>query len=485
MNQEKSKNILINWEIVSVNPNDKNWEWKDLFCFWGINIQSIIAFSLIASLYLVYELNFFVVFFGSVIGSFFVYLFANLIGKPSQKYGIPFSVILRSSLGFNGAKYISLLRGLVGIFMFGIQTYFLSKAFGYLIRIALFSIDTSILDQDIFLIFLLGLNLIDWMSFVITIFLQGFLFSKNHKFNKTIINFSAIMVYSGLLFFFLVVLLLDVKFVFQAFVDIFTFNNVFLKSNIMPLITVAGTIFAYFSFIIVNYGDFTRYVKNEKELKKGNLSLILNLVIFSFFAIFIVIGSDIFLNKKLENMERILTNPTDIIGKIDNIQITVIGLFFIIFASASSNLIANYIPAQNTLLNFLPSKLNLKTSAVIIILLGFVVGIFWLPLLSKIGFLSYIDTLAAFFGPFFGIIIADYYLIKKKQLIAIDLFSAGKNSAYFYSSGFHIKGIYSLIIGFIFSASTIWNESLIYLQSYSWMIGAFASSLTYYFLASK
>ena len=318
MNQDKSKNTLINWEIVSVNPNDKNWEWKDLFCFWGINIQSIIAFSLIASLYLVYELNFSVVFFGSIIGSFFVYLFANLIGKPSQKYGIPFPVILRSSLGLNGAKYISLLRGLVGIFMFGIQTYFLSKALGYLIRITLFSIDSSILDQNIFLIFLLGLNLIDWISFIITIFLQGFLFSRNHKFNKTIINFSAIMVYSGLLFFFLVVLLLDVKFVFQAFLDIFTFHNVFLKSNIVPLITVAGTIFAYFSFIIVNYGDFTRYVKNEKELKKGNLSLILNLVIFSFFAIFIVIGADIFLNKKLENMERILTNPTDIIGKIDN-----------------------------------------------------------------------------------------------------------------------------------------------------------------------
>ena len=53
-------------------------------------------------------------------------------------------------------------------------------------------------------------------------------------------------------------------------------------------------------------------------------------------------------------MERILTNPTDIIGKIDNIELTVIVLFFIIFASASTNLIANYIPAQNSLLNFIP-----------------------------------------------------------------------------------------------------------------------------------
>ena len=64
MNQEKTKKNLINWELVSVNPNDKKWNSTDLFCFWGVNIQSIIAFSLIASLYLVYELNFFVVFFG-------------------------------------------------------------------------------------------------------------------------------------------------------------------------------------------------------------------------------------------------------------------------------------------------------------------------------------------------------------------------------------------------------------------------------------
>ena len=54
MNKTKSKNSLINWELASVNPNDKKWDWKDLFCFWGNNIQSVIAFSLITSLYLVY-----------------------------------------------------------------------------------------------------------------------------------------------------------------------------------------------------------------------------------------------------------------------------------------------------------------------------------------------------------------------------------------------------------------------------------------------
>ena len=485
MNKNKSKNSIINWELASVNPNDKTWDWKNIFCFWGVNIQSIIAFSLITSLYLVYELSFLIVLFGSLIGSFFVYLFANLSGKPSQKSGLPFPVILRSSFGIKGAKYLALLRGLVGVFMFGVQTYFLSKAVSYLIRIFIFSIDSTFLDKDIFLVFLLGLNIIDWMSFVFSILLQAFLFSKNHKFNKLIINFSAITVYSGMLLFFLVVLLLDVKFVSQAFVDIFNYNNIFLKTNIAPLIVVAGTVFAYFSLVITNYGDFSRYVKSEDELRKGNLSLILNLIIFSFFAVFIVIGADIFLNKNLETMDRILTNPTDIIGKIDNIPITVVALFFIIFASASTNLIANYVPAQNALLNFLPSKLNLKSTAFIIAFFGFIIGIFWLPLLSQIGIFSFVDTASAFFGPLFGILVVDYYLIKEKNIINKDIFSLEKNCTYFYSNGWHLKAVYSLVLGFIFAASTIWNLNLMSFNAYSWIIGSFISSLTYYLLANK
>ena len=485
MNQDKSKNNLVNWEIVSVNPNDKKWLWTDLFCFWGCNIQSIIGFSLITSLYLVYELNFLIVFLGSLLGSFFVYILANLIGKPSQKHGIPFPVLLRTSFGITGAKYFTLIRGLVGIFMFGIQTYFLSKAFSYLIRISIYSIDNTILNQDFFLIFLLGLNIIDWLSFIFSILLQVFLFSKSHKFNKLFINFSAIAVYFGMLAFVLVVILYEFDHVTQAFLDIFVFENVFKQSNVIPLLTIAGTIFAYFSIVIVNYGDFSRYVKNDYELKKGNLSLILNLLIFSFFALFIVVGSDVILNKNLENMERVFTNPKDIIGKFNNTLITTIVLFFILIASSSTNLIANYIPAQNSLLNLLPNRINLKKSGIAIAFFGFIIGIFWLPLLSQIGVLSLIDTFASFFGPFFGIMIVDYYLIQKTNLINKDIYSTDKNSSYHYSNGWHIKAIYSLMIGFIFASTTIWNNNLMHLQSYSWLIGVTISSLTYYLLASR
>jgi len=485
VSQQKSKNSLVNWDLVTVNPSDKNWSWKDLFFFWGTSIQSIIGFSLITSLYYVYNLNSFVVFFGSIFGSFLVYLFVNLIGKPSQKFGLPFIVLLRSSLGFKGAKYFGLIRCLVGIFMFGIQTYFLSKALGYLFRISIFYFQPSLLDTDIFMIFFLGMNIIEWLAIIVSIISQVFLFSLGMNFNKKIIKFSALAVYFGMLIFFFSVLLTDVQFSSNAFLNMLDLENFLDKNNIGPLISVTGTIFAFFSILILSFGDFSRYVKNESELNKGNLSLFLNLIIFSFFALFIVSGVDAFLKQGGQDITRILTNPTDIIGKLDNLLVTNLVLIFIIIASASTNLIANFIPSQYTLINFIPSSLSLKSSSYIIAIFSFLIGIFWLTYFSQIGILSFIDTFGAFFGPLFGIMICDFYSIKKGNLVNKDIYSVEINSVYYYSAGWHIKGVYSLLIGFIFSSSTIWNSNLMFLQPFSWIIGAFVSFVVYYFLAKE
>ena len=485
MNQLKVKYSLSNWDLITVNPNYKTWNWKDLFCFWGVNIQSIIAFSLIASLYIVYDLNTFVVFFGTILGSFLVYIFSNLIGKPSQKFGLPFVVLLRSSLGFNGAKYLGLLRALVGIFMFGVQTYIISKAFGYLIRILIFTIDSSLLSKDIFSFFLIGIDFIDWVSFSAVIIFQTLMFSVGINFNKRLINYSAITVYLGMIIFFFGVLLSDVKLTSQAFIELLDYKNLLYSENIFALLSVAGAIFTYFSIIIVSFGDFSRYVKNESELKKGNLSLIANLIIFSFFSVFIVIGSDVFLNLRFLDLSSILTNPTDIVGKFDNTSITVIAIFFIIISSASTNLVANFIPSQYSLINFLPNSLNLKSASFIILIFSFLIGIFWVTVLSQIGILSFVDTFSSFFGPLSGVIIADYYLIKSESISNKDIYSTEASGIYYFSNGWHIKGLYSLLVGFIFSASTIWNPNLMFLQSFAWIIGAIISLITYYLLTKK
>ncbi len=484
MIQEKQKFPLTNWEIVSINPNEKNWNWKDIFCVWGNSIQSIIGFSLIASFYLAYDLNAIVVFTGTLIASLLVYFFSNLIGKPSQKHGLPFPVILRTSMGVNGARYVALLRAFVGIFMFGVQTFFISKSIGYLIRIFLFQIDSNLLDKELFLNFYMGLNIVDGFSLFLTLFLQYFIFSNGISRNRSFINFSAMFVYFGLVLFLIIIVSENYNELISSFKLSLNPDNAISKSNLFPLMTVTGTMFAYFSIMILNFGDFSRYVKDENELNIGNLSLIINLILFSLLSILLVLGSDIILLKNFVQVDRLLTNPTDIIGKFDNTFLTVITLIFILFASSSTNLIANYIPTQNVLINFLPKTLSLKSTGVLIIFFSLFISVFWLPVLSQVGILSIIDTIGAFFGPIFGVIIADFYLIKNKNLINKDIFSSLPTSAYYYSNGWQVKGIYAVLIGFIFASSSIWNVNLNFLQSFSWIIGAFISWLTYYLLAS-
>ncbi len=484
MNQEKANINLTNWDIVGINPNDKNWSSGDIFCFWANNIQSLIGFSLIASLYLVYDLNIIIVLIACLFAGILVAIFSNLIGQPSQKYGLPFPVILRSAFGINGARYISMLRGIVGLFMFGVQTFFISKSIGYLVRIFIFNIDNTILQNEIFLIFFMGMDLIDWVSFIFALILQFYLFKQGQNFIKNILNFSAWFVYTGLIVFIIILAGENSKEIISAFKLSVSIEDPISRENIFALISVTGTLFAFFSIVILNIGDYSRYVKNSSENSKGNYSIIINLLIFSFASVFIVLGADIVMAKQFLEVEQLLTNPTDIIGKIDNSYLTTIAILFILVASGSTNMIANYIPTQNALLNFFPKNLDKSSSGLLIIILGLIFGGLWLPILSQSGVLSIIDTIGSFFGPIAGIIIADYYFIKNKKYVSKDIFSDLKSGAYFYTGGWQIKGLYSMIIGFIFAASTIWNNELRFLQSFAWLIGALTSYIIYYLLAS-
>ena len=104
-----------------------------------------------------------------------------------------------------GAKYVALIRGIVGIFMFGVQTFFISKAIGYLLRILIFSINREFMENEILLTFFMGMNLIDIISFIFTLYIQYILFSKGQHFVRSIIRFSSYFVYFGLVIFLMLI----------------------------------------------------------------------------------------------------------------------------------------------------------------------------------------------------------------------------------------------------------------------------------------
>ena len=485
MNQQIEKFQLRNWELVSVNPNSRNWVWSDYFNYWAISIQSVIGFSLIASFYLLYDLNSIIVLSGCLIATLLVFILTNIIGKTSQSTGLPFPVILRLSMGFNGARYVGMIRGLVGIFMFGIQTFFISKSIGYLIRIFLYQIDNQILSNEYLLIFFFGLNPLDWFAIFISLLFQLYLFTKGPNTNRILIKFSAFFVYFGLIIFFIIIISENYNELISSALLSTNVENVISKKNILPLFYVTGTMFAYFSILIVSYGDFSRYAKNNKEMQLGNFTLFFNLIIFSFFALLLTLGSDIILTKNSISVEKLLTNPNDIIAKFNNSFLTVFSLMFILISMLSTNLIANYIPSQNALINFLPNSMSLNKASYVIILFGLIVGGFWLSIFKQPSIIFFFDNLTAFFGPIFGIMVADFYYVKKQKINHKELFYPKENTEYIYSSGWNHRAIYSLIIGFVFSASTLWNQSLNFLESFGWIIGALISFILYLLFSKK
>ena len=112
-------------------------------------------------------------------------------------------------------------------------------------------------------------------------------------------------------------------------------------------------------------------------------------------------------------------------------------------------------------------------------------GILWPTLFSQVGMLSFIDTFSSFFGPISGVMIVNYFILNNSNLKIKKIHAIDNESPYYFSGGWHIKAIYSLFVGFIFSSSTIWNSNLMFLQSYAWIIGATISSLIFYLLAKK
>src|SRR6195952_3474630 len=118
---------LYNHDLAPVAPGGQTWGTFSLFAMWMSDVHSVGGCTFAASLFFL-GLAGWQVLLSMIVGITIVYYLMNLIGRPSQKYGIPFPVVARMSFGVMGANLAAVVRGIVGIVWYGVQTYFASKA---------------------------------------------------------------------------------------------------------------------------------------------------------------------------------------------------------------------------------------------------------------------------------------------------------------------------------------------------------------------
>lgn len=449
---------LYNEDLAPIPPDKRKWGAFEIFNVWNNDIQSLFGYSLAASLFITYGLNGWAVFTAIVLAGAFVMVLVNLTGRPSVKYGIPYPVMARASMGVQGAKFPALIRGIVAIFWYGVQTYFASTAVALLLN-SLFGLEGGAE--------FLGMTAVGWLSYLLVCIFQVALFMKGIDWVGRFLNWAGPFVYAVMIALMLVIWYQAGNGIFAALGSIFEGGEATdPRGPVAAFFAVMGTMIAYFAAVVINFGDFSRFVSDEKAMQRGNFwGLPVSIALFSFIALFVTAGTVVLFGEKL-------VNPADIVERVDNTLLTVIAAITFFAATVGINLVANFIPPAYDIANLNPGRISAKMGGVITAVIAFFIGALWVSLISQIGIAAFVDTLGALLAPLYGILVADYYLLRRQEIDVDDLFSSSPTGRYHYTNGWNRNAIYAFGLAAVFSVATVWVPALSQLSGYGWVIGA-------------
>ena len=476
---------LYNSDLAPTSPSEKKWGWFEIFNVWANDVQSLFGYTLAASLFLASGLNGWAVFLALILAGFFIMWLVNLSGKPSVKHGIPFPVFVRSSMGVFGANFPAMARGLVAMFWYGAQTYAASTAVALLIS----GITGSSGSGDF-----LGMTNIMWISFIFVSAFQIYLFWQGIDLIRKFLNFAGPAVYIVMIVLMLAIwaqagggLLSEVGEIFSGGERSGGFEGL---GSFGAFLAVFGIMVGYFAAVVINFGDFSRFVKNEDEMKKGNLyGLVGNIVLFSFITLMITGGT-------IAVFGEYVAQPTDMVARVDNMFLTIVAAFAFFSATVGINMVANFIPPAYDLANLMPGKINFRIGGLITAGFGFVIGGLWVAVITQMGMFPFVNTLGAILAPVFGIMIVDYYVIKNEKLDVNALYSDKSKGKYYYNDGFNLKGMVAWVISGYIAVGSVWPNILpgglgdFFANlggggGYAWMIGAALGAIVHYAISSK
>jgi len=480
----KSKK-LYNVDLAPTPKNKKNWGWFEIFNVWANDVQSLFGYTLAASLFLASGLNGWAVFLALILAGFFIMWLVNLSGKPSVKHGIPYPVFARVSMGVFGANFPAMARGLVAMFWYGAQTYAASTA----VALLLTALTGASAGGEF-----LGMSAIMWISFIFVSIFQVYLFWQGIDLVRKFLNFAGPAVYVVMIILMISIwakagggLLSEVGNIFSGGARSGGFEGL---GSFGAFLAVFSIMVGYFAAVVINFGDFARFVKNEDEMKKGNLwGLVGNVIFFSFITLMITGGT-------IAVFGEYVAQPTDMVAKVDNMVLTIVAAFAFFAATVGINMVANFIPPAYDLANLMPSKINFRTGGLITAICGFVVGGLWVSVITQMGMFPFVNTLGAILAPVFGIMIVDYYVIKNEKIDVNALFSDSPKGKYHYNNGFNQKGMVAWILSGYIAVGSVWPNILPgglgdFFSNlgggggYAWIIGAALGAIVHYAISSK
>lgn len=447
-----------------VTPDQKTWGWFAIFNVWANDIQSLFGYSLVASLFISYGVSGWTAFAALICAGLFVMFLVNLSGAAGEKYGIPYPVFARASMGTAGAMLPAVLRSTVAVFWYGVQVYFASTALALLIR----SVTGITGGAEV-----LGLTGIDWLSFVLVWAFHIVIFWRGMNWVETFLNIAGPFVYAVMIGLLAVLWVKSDGQLLSQAQTIFANPDATWATEFNGFIAIIGTMVAYFAAVMINFSDFSRYARDKRAMVVGNLvGLPFNMILFSALALLTTAGAAVVYGEAI-------INPTEIVGRTDSVLLGVIAAITFFAATVGINLVANFIPAVNGIASLAPSKISFRKAGLITSVFALVIGGFWTSFISEFGISGFVNTLGATLAPIYGIMIVDYYLLRKEALKRDDLYDM-EGGTYHYSGGWNRSALIAFGIAAVFSVATVWVPALGQLAGYAWVIGAILGGIIYF-----
>jgi NCS1 family nucleobase:cation symporter-1 len=230
----------------------------------------------------------------------------------------------------------------------------------------------------------------------------------------------------------------------------------------------------FWATVALNIPDFTRYAKSQRAQMTGQaLGLPTAMTLYSFIGVAVTSASAVIFGEPI-------WDPVILLSRFNQPAVALIALIAILLATLNTNVAANVVSPSNDFSNLRPSLISFRTGG----LITGIVGILMMPWKLLADFSSYIFGwlvgCSAFLGPIAGIMICDYYLVRRRNLVVTDLYR--RRGLYEYRNGFNPNAMIALATGVVVALIGLAVPPLRWLYDYAWFVGFFISGGLYFLL---
>jgi NCS1 family nucleobase:cation symporter-1 len=450
---------LYNPDLAPVEPSRRTWGTYGYAALWismSVNIPTYMLASGMIAGGMNWKQALFTVFLGNVL----VLVPMILNAHAGAQYGIPFPIFARASFGVLGANVPAILRALVACGWFGIQTWIGGEAINAMLVALIPSWQHFAAGPAACFLFFWLLNVAVILRGIETIrFLQGI----SAPF-LLLIGLALLLWARNKAGGFGPMLATPSKF--QSFPEFFRF--------FIPSLTgVVG----FWATVSLNIPDFTRYARSQRDQVLGQaLGLPATMTFYSFIGIAVTSATLIIFGQAL-------WDPVSVLSRLGNPWAVVLAMIALLIATLNVNVAANVVSPANDFSNLSPRRISFRTGGLITCFIG--VAMQPWKLMANYGtyIFGWLVGYSGFLGPIAGVLICDYFLIRKKRLAVDDLYR--RNGQYEYSSGFHWQAIAALAAGAAVAFVGLIAPPLRILYNYAWFVGFAVSFVAYFFLMPR